>query len=277
MTSLGETRPHTQGWGRALRTWCARLVRPERSAARRIRRFERRHLATGALALVLLLLGLLVFADAVAITAARQLPPMVQQFFNIITDYGKSGWVLWPLGIFLALSALAVGFASNRAKRLLGSLAVRALFLFTAVAIPGIAVNIIKGFIGRARPFVGGVADPYLFKTWTWVPAYASFPSGHATAAASIAFAFGAIWPKWRIPLWIYAGLIVASRVVVTAHHPTDVAAGVIFGVAGAWLVRRYFAARSLGFAVDRSGAIHPFAGPSWQRIKRVAAHPFAQ
>jgi undecaprenyl-diphosphatase len=277
MTSIGETQPNANRWTGPIKSWFVRLVRPQRAGAKRIRRFEHRHLVGGALAVVVTLAGLMVFADAVAIVSARQLPTGVIRFFNFITDFGKSGWVLWPLGVFLVLAAISAGKLSERARLLTGVLAVRVMFLFTAVALPGIFVNIIKGFIGRARPFVGGAADPYLYKVWTWVPAYASFPSGHATAAASIAFAFGAIWPRLRVALWIYAAFIFVSRVVVTAHHPSDVAGGLFFGVAGAWLVRHYFASRSLGFTVDRSGAIHPAAGPSWRRIKRVAAQAIAQ
>ena len=46
--------------------------------------------------------------------------------------------------------------------------------------------------------------------------------------------------------------LIALSRVVVTAHYPSDVVAGAIVGAIGALLVRDWFAARRLGFAVER-------------------------
>jgi membrane-associated phospholipid phosphatase len=61
------------------------------------------------------------------------------------------------------------------------------------------------------------------------------------------------------------------SRVIVTAHHPSDVLAGAIAGVVGALLVRDYLAARRLGFSVLPDGGVKPFPGPSWARIKRVA------
>jgi undecaprenyl-diphosphatase len=276
MTVLQQA-PARRSVGEALKGWVKRIGRPERAAAKRVRRFERKHMWAGVAAFLMLLLLLLVFADAAAIVAARQLPVSVNRFFNFITDFGKSGWVLWPLGLLLLLAIPYCAMANDRAKVMIAHMSVRLLYLFTAIALPGIFINIIKGFIGRARPFVGGAPDPYLFKVWTWVPAYASFPSGHSTAAASIAFAFGAVWPRLRIPLWIYAAFIVVSRVVVTAHHPSDVMGGVFFGVAGAWLVRHYFATRALGFAVDQAGRIYPSAWPSWGRFKRVAARGFAQ
>jgi undecaprenyl-diphosphatase len=72
--------------------------------------------------------------------------------------------------------------------------------------------------------------------------------------------------------MWIYAGLIGLSRVVVTAHYPSDVIAGALVGAAGALLVRNWFAARRLGFAVDADGSVRPMPGPSvWRIIKAVA------
>jgi membrane-associated phospholipid phosphatase len=58
---------------------------------------------------------------------------------------------------------------------------------------------------------------------------------------------------------------------VLLAHHPSDVVAGALIGVAGAMFVRYWFAARRLGFAIGRDGAIVPLAGPSFGHLKRVA------
>jgi undecaprenyl-diphosphatase len=42
-------------------------------------------------------------------------------------------------------------------------------------------------------------------------------------------------------------------------------------GIAGALLVRRWFALRGLGFSVTGDGTICQFAGPTPKRIKSVA------
>ena len=55
------------------------------------------------------------------------------------------------------------------------------------------------------------------------------------------------------------------SRVVVLAHHPSDVIAGALVGVVGALWVRRAFAARGLLFA---AADLRAFPWPSWRRIK---------
>jgi undecaprenyl-diphosphatase len=54
------------------------------------------------------------------------------------------------------------------------------------------------------------------------------------------------------------------SRVVVMAHHPSDVVAGVVVGAVGAALTRRFFAARRLLF---RARDLKPYPAPSLRRI----------
>jgi membrane-associated phospholipid phosphatase len=69
----------------------------------------------------------------------------------------------------------------------------------------------------------------------------------------------------------VYAVLIAISRLVLLAHHPSDVVAGALLGVIGAMFVRYWFAARRLGFTVRHDGKIVPLAGPSLGHLKRVA------
>jgi undecaprenyl-diphosphatase len=153
----------------------------------------------------------------------------------------------------------------------LDAIMVRVGFLFVAIAAPSLFDTIIKRMIGRARPLVGGSLDPYLFSPFKWTAEYASLPSGHATTAFAAAVAFGTLWPRARTALWVYALAIAVSRVVLTAHYPSDVLAAAVVGVAGALLVRRWFALRGLGFSVTGDGTICQFAGPSPKRIKSVA------
>jgi len=47
--------------------------------------------------------------------------------------------------------------------------------------------------------------------------------------------------------------------------------AGALIGVVGAMSVRYWFAARGLGFAIARDGAIVPLAGPGFGGLKGVA------
>jgi membrane-associated phospholipid phosphatase len=229
-------------------------------------------LAVGAVVALIVMVGTMVLLDAWAITGARRLPHGLVAVFDEITDFGKSNWFLWPVGLALVLIALVAAPSLPHMSRLvLAAISVRLSFLFLAIGLPSLFVSIVKRLIGRARPFVGGNADPFLYLPFSWKVEYASLPSGHGTTAFAAAVAVGALWPRTRPVMWAYALVIAVSRVVLTAHHPSDVLAGALVGTLGALLVREWFAARRLGFARDPDGRIRPLPGPSFRRIKRVA------
>jgi undecaprenyl-diphosphatase len=249
----------------------ATLVRPARVHPRQVWPLTPQQLAlAAALAVAVFLIGM-VFIDAAAINAVAHLRHWVIWFFDEITDFGKSGWFLWPLGILFLAGAALLQSLSPLSQRVLAAVMVRIGFLFVAIGAPSLFVTIVKRFIGRARPLVTGIADPYVFDPFKWSAAYAGLPSGHATTAFAVLAAFGSLWPRARTILLIYALLIAASRVAVTAHYPTDVAAGALVGIVGVLMVRRYFALRLLGFSVGLDGTMHQFPGPSLRRIKSVA------
>jgi membrane-associated phospholipid phosphatase len=216
------------------------------------------------MALIAIVVSMFTF-DAAAINWARGLPPWFDDLFEQITDFGLSGWFLFPFGFaLLFLAAITSRTLTQRTRAVLASLTVRFGFLFLAIAIPGLFVTLVKGLIGRARPYVGGHDDPFAYMPLVWQPEYASMPSGHSVTAASVAIAIGAIWPRARGVLWIYALIIMFSRVVVIAHHPSDVIAGALVGAVGAEMTRRWFACRGLLFSPIDLGA---FAGPSFNQV----------
>lgn len=229
------------------------------------------HLAIAAAIIIGVVLICMVLIDAPVTRAVTQLPRWAIWPFDQITDFGKSGWFLWPLGIlFLALAALPPP-PTRFSQRVLAATMVRAGFLFTAIVVPGLFDTVIKRMIGRARPLVTGQVDPFVYAPFVWRADYASLPSGHATTAFSVLVAFSCLWPRARTVLLLYALLIAVSRIVVTAHFPSDVIAGAVVGAAGALLVRHYFALRRLGFSIAPDGTLHQYPGPSLKRIKSVA------
>jgi undecaprenyl-diphosphatase len=206
--------------------------------------------------------------DVAASTWARHLPRDFVLFADRLTDFGRSGWFLFPLGfIILCLAAIMSPSLPRRTQGTLAALAARFGFLFVAIALPGLFATIIKRLIGRARPFVGAHDDPFNYIPFIWRPEYASMPSGHAATATAAAIAFGAIWPRLRVIMWLYALIIMTTRVVINVHHPSDVIAAALVGVVGALLVRRWFAARRLVFSpVD----LKAYPWPPFDRVKTV-------
>jgi len=247
------------------------LARPARMNARLLWLRAPRDFAIAAAAAIIVFFILTVLIDAAAIRGVERLPTWIVSTFDDITDYGKSGWFLWPLGLlFLALSAVPP-VLTPMSQRVLATIMVRIGFVFAAIAVPSLFVTIVKRLVGRARPLVGGSLDPFLYDPFTWRVEYAGMPSGHATTAFAALVAFGTLWPRSRTIFLVYALLIAISRVMVTAHYPTDVLVGALVGIAGAAMVRRYFAQRRLGFSIDPDGAIHQYPGPSLRRMKAVA------
>jgi membrane-associated phospholipid phosphatase len=247
------------------------LARPPRIRPRDGWLLPPRQLAIAGAAIVALFLLGLFFVDATVTNAVMRLPHGVNAFFDEITDYGKSGWFLWPLGLlFLALAALPP-VLPRIAQLVLAAIMVRVGFLFVAIGLPSLFVTIIKRMIGRARPMATGHVDPFAFSPFIWRSDYAGLPSGHSTTAFAVLVAFSTLWPRARTMFLIYAVLIAMSRVVVTAHYTTDVLMGALVGTVGALMVRRWFALRRLGFSIGPDGVSHQYPGPSVRRIKSVA------
>lgn len=175
---------------------------------------------------------------------------------QIITGFGKSNYVLTTLGVSTCLMFLSSIFVQGAVRTRVLALSSRLAFLFLAVLVPNAVGEVIKGIVGRGRPFVGGVPDAFHYSHFAWTEAYASFPSGHAVTAFALAFALASLAPKWRVTIWAYAILIAITRLVLLAHHPSDVLAGALIGILGAMAVRYWFAARHLIFVIEPDGAI---------------------
>lgn len=231
---------------------CRALTRPTRST-----RLPRSSTVIAvALALIAAAAVSMPLLDASAVEWARGEPHWVRAAFEEITQFGLSGWFLFPCGfVLLFLAAVTSPRLPASARAVLAALGARFGFVFLAIALPGLFVSIVKRLIGRARPFVGGSEDPFHYAPFTWHPAFASMPSGHATTAVAAAIAIGAIWPRTRIVMWFYAAAIMASRIAVLAHHPSDVIGGALVALLGVHLLRRWFAVRGLVFRASDLGA----------------------
>jgi membrane-associated phospholipid phosphatase len=254
----------------------AQLVRaPSHSRRAEARRRSARHVLWLAAGVSALIIVLMVWLDAAEI---RLMPPRGTAslwWVRTLTDFGKSAYVLWTIAVLLLIVLIVSAAMRGTMRTLLLGLGTRLQFLFFAVLVPVLTGEVIKWAVGRGRPFVGGEANAFNFSHFAGSEAYASFPSGHATTAFALAFAVAALWPRARIVMLVYAVVIAGTRLVLLAHHPSDVIAGALIGVIGALFVRYWFAARRLGFAIGRDGTVLPLPGPSFERFKRVARSPF--
>jgi membrane-associated phospholipid phosphatase len=249
------------------------VVRPPRATVAKLVPVWRRLRARGAIVVAVVALSMWLL-DAPARDFAAALPPGLVDIAYEVTDFGRSGWILVPVGALMIMVALLASPALDHMSRaVLAMLAARFGYVFVAVGLPGLVGTVVKRWIGRVRPSDNG---PFAYEPLSWRSEYASFPSGHATTAFAALVAFGLIFPRARPVLWVYALFIAASRVMVSAHYSSDVIAGAAFGAFGALWVCDWFAARRLGFYVGSDGLAHPMPGPSWRRIKRVAGNLFA-
>jgi membrane-associated phospholipid phosphatase len=255
---------------RNLARWCRALARTPRAPIPPVAKTTVLAIAVAPIVIV----AAMFLVDRAALYWARHLPPGFVAAFEVITNFGLSSWFLVPFGVIVLCFAAVLSPALPRATQgVIGALAARFGYLFLAIAVPGLFATIVKRMIGRARPYLDIHGDPFTYKPFIWRPEYASMPSGHSTTAASAAFAIGAIWPRSRPFMWLYALLIMFSRVVLTAHHPSDVIAGALVGAVGAGLVRRHFAARRLVFSPHDLARL---PGPSLHRIAAAMRHAVA-
>jgi len=255
----------------------ARLVRaPSHSRRADARRaLARRWL--GLAALTALAIGILmVTADVTTIKLMPARGTASLWPLRLFTELGKSTYVLWALAGGLLVILLMLPRLAGHARQVLIAFGVRVQYLFFSVLFAVLCGEILKYVIGRSRPFVGGEANAFYFDHFAGNPAFESLPSGHATTAFALAFAVSAVWRKATLVMFVYAVLICISRVILLAHHPSDVVGGALMGVIGAMFVRYWFAARRMGFAIGRDGSIEPLPGPSWASLKRVAREAFA-
>ena len=109
----------------------------------------------------------------------------------------------------------------------------------------GLANDLIKVLVGRSRPGLLLAEDIYGFKPFTDRYYYASFPSGHANTIAALCYGLYKVTGRFRW-VWLTIALaVMASRVIVGAHFPSDVLFGAYLGVVVTELIAAAFEKKS--------------------------------
>lgn len=139
----------------------------------------------------------------------------------------------WGLYLFYFIFAVILVYAFIKKDRNLINISLA--YLKAQLVFSLIAVRLLKVFLGRARP---GYGSEFTFFETSFK--YNAFPSGHsADAFVSGVFLFFLLkqtrYAGSRFLPLIYAFLIAISRVFVSSHYPSDVAAGMTIGILGAW------------------------------------------
>ena len=174
---------------------------------------------------LLLFIILFIFDTRLWLAARDLIPPDYAFIPKLVTHWG----LYLFYAIFVALFVLS--FAKKNRKLTHFCLAYLKAQLIFSFAV----VSFLKIVFGRARPGHGAE-----FTLFSLNSRFNSMPSGHAADAfVSGVFLYYLLrhskYANYRFWPLFYAFLIAVSRVFVSAHYPSDVAAGMFIGILGAW------------------------------------------
>ena len=222
-------------------------------------------------AAVVLVLFVLVFFDVWVSQSLQGWPDMWRAPFAFITDFGLSDWVLIPTLIVFVAAVIALRLPIGRYRRATYELGLVASFVFIGVGLPGLVANLLKRSFGRARPEEFIETGAFRFQHFLNDASFQSFPSGHATTAIATAFVVGFMAPRFFRLILLMAVMTGISRIVIGMHYPTDVVAGFVVGVLGAYAVRNFYAGRRWLFAFCADGTVRFRGVPNLRRAFRRA------
>jgi undecaprenyl-diphosphatase len=236
-----------------------RLAATARAVARRLRRiplpasppvWSKKMTAAAVIGLAAIVVA--AFFDSAAIEFVRHDTSPTIRWMAYWTDVGKSQWYLVPAAVAFIGAGLwnweRSGFGGRSRLMLLFG---QAGFALAAVAGSGILVNVVKFFVGRARPILFESVGPYHFEPFSVAYSFVSFPSGHSTTVGAVAAVLMLWFPRLRIPLLMLCAFFAATRIAARAHYPSDVAAGFVLGLLFAIALARFLAARRIVFRFD--------------------------
>lgn len=229
-------------------------------------RFNEPRLLWAVAALVAAIAISVLFIDRPLAAALAGIDPQVNAIAQRVTWFGRSTSYLVTFGI-VGISLAVIGrFAGPRRARLIArSWSWAAAYLFLAVALPGLANDLVKLLVGRSRPMV----DAQSLQPFSFGYDHQSFPSGHAAVAFGLAFGAMALWPRWRWPLLAFAVAVAASRVVLDVHHLGDVIGSALVALLTVHCLTNFFARRRLVFELGDNDKPRRRLGPL-RRLWRI-------
>lgn len=137
--------------------------------------------------------------------------------------------VLMPAVTLLGSAGFCIALCLALALLGKGAVAIAGVRALVALTASHLVSHFVKAKIARLRPFLVWSEVRTVGRLWRDY----SFPSGHTTAAVSVALSLAGSFTPWApllIPLAVLVGM---SRVYLGVHYPSDVAAGMVVGSLG--------------------------------------------
>ncbi len=152
--------------------------------------------------------------------------PISDFFFSHITLLGNAG-IFWIICCLLMLC--------TKKYRKCGIL-----FMLSLVTCFILGNLCLKNMVARERPCWVNTQIALLIQN----PKDFSFPSGHSMHGFVGALSIWYANKKWGIAAFILAGLIAFSRMYLFVHYPTDIAAGILLGLAVTFFLHKFVGKR---------------------------------
>ena len=145
---------------------------------------------------------------------------------------------------------MVAGIAGYFLARRLRSVRWQRILLSAMIAstLAGMTVNLSRLTTGRTRPRATaeqGWYGPRHDGQWLIGRAdFNSFPSGHTATAVGFAGVILFAAPAWGVPAMLAALAVALSRILLGAHHPSDVVTATVISLAISWVVWELFGKR---------------------------------
>lgn len=202
--------------------------------------------------IIITALGLVAFflIDARAAGMAHSWPDWLRQPAILLTDLGKSWWIVAIAVPVMVGGALAYRYSNRETWRGYGARAIgMASYVVISVLLAGAISNLFKRAIGRPRPELFDGHGLFSFNPFMHNSDYESFPSGHATTCGALWTALALLFPRFRWPLLLVGAYLATTRIFVGAHFPSDVVVGFGWGMWFAFLIAVIFARHGIIFS----------------------------
>ena len=212
----------------------------------------------------IVLLSALLFDWPVGATI-KNLSPPIHFFGKMLTNFGDSGWII-IVSAFLFFEGWAGSRLLHSQRCRCQALRICQIggYLLTTIVLSGLLANLLKRAIGRARPTHFADWGPFGFSPFNGRSSFESFPSGHATTIGALFVALAFLCPRYRYIFAVCALWLALTRVMIGAHYPSDVIAGLALGGWFSFMTAIVYSRYGLLFRIGDAG----WPTPKWPLLK---------